>query len=241
MQFFSKINEIVGQLSGTVERSETALEQATVALAEASAAVTEANIASAAASSAAQTVAGYNTRLAAAESGVAANTANIGQLDIETQDLYDRDANSVKLSSDHPQNVVMGLRSAVVPSVDEDYVNMKYVESTNAGDNNLVHKTGGEYLEHQSNGRRYINTTSSSARWRELYRWSGRFIGVVRVMSTRVQVNDIVLYGRDERYLKWGSEHYTESELNPRIYINEDGSFRYGSRSDTPIPPLLNC
>lgn len=109
MQFFSKINEIVGQLSGTVERSETALEQATVALVEASTAVTEANTASAAASTAASTVAGYNTRLTAAESGVAANAANIGQLDIETQDLYDRDANSVKLSADHVQIVQGGL------------------------------------------------------------------------------------------------------------------------------------
>lgn len=109
MQFFSKINEIVGQLSGTVERSETALEQATVALAEASAAVTEANTASAAASTAASTVAGYNTRLTAAESGVAANAANIGQLDIETQDLYDRDVQSVKLAADYVQTITGGL------------------------------------------------------------------------------------------------------------------------------------
>lgn len=108
-QFFAKINEIVGQLSGTVERSETALTEATVALAEASAAVAAANNASNQAQTAATTVAGYNTRLTAVEVQAATNKSDISQLDVETQDLYDRDAQSVKLSADHIQVIAGGL------------------------------------------------------------------------------------------------------------------------------------
>lgn len=104
-------------------------------------------------------------------------------------------------------------------------VNKAYVESTDGVTNNLVHRTGNENLVHQSNMRWYATTTSGSNRWREIYKWNGRFIGVVRVLSSRIQINDIVMYGRDERYLKWGAYHQSDSELNPRLYQNDDGSY----------------
>lgn len=83
-QFFSKINEIIGNLAPTVDEAEQAIAQATQALTDANAAITTANAASAAADAAAQqaqtaanTVAGYNTRLIAVEDEAAGSTANI--------------------------------------------------------------------------------------------------------------------------------------------------------------------
>lgn len=86
-QFFSKINEIIGNLAPTVDEAEQAIAQATQAVTDANAAITTANAASAAADAAAQqaqtaanTVAGYNTRLIAVEDEAAGNTANITDL-----------------------------------------------------------------------------------------------------------------------------------------------------------------
>ena len=86
-QFFSKINEIIGNLAPTVDEAEQAIAQATAAIASANDAVATANAASAAASAAASqaqtaasTVAGYNTRLTAAEGDIDTNTANITAL-----------------------------------------------------------------------------------------------------------------------------------------------------------------
>lgn len=86
-QFFSKINEIIGNLAPTVDEAEAAIAQATQAVTDANAAITTANAASAAADAAAQqaqtaanTVAGYNTRLIAVEDEAAGNTANITDL-----------------------------------------------------------------------------------------------------------------------------------------------------------------
>lgn len=76
-QFFSKINEIIANLAPTVDEAEQAIAQATQAIADANAAIATANAASAAADAAAQqaqtaaaTVAGYDTRLTAAEGGI---------------------------------------------------------------------------------------------------------------------------------------------------------------------------
>ena len=76
-QFFSKINEIIDNLAPTVDEAEAAIAQATQALADANAAIATANAASAAASAAASqaqtaasTVAGYDTRLTAAEGDI---------------------------------------------------------------------------------------------------------------------------------------------------------------------------
>lgn len=86
-QFFSKINEIIGNLAPTVGEAEQAIAQATQAVTDANGAITTANAASAAADAAAQqaqtaanTVAGYNTRLIAVEDEAAGNTANITDL-----------------------------------------------------------------------------------------------------------------------------------------------------------------
>ena len=86
-QFFSKINEIIGNLAPTVDEAEAAIAQATQAVTDANAAITTANAASTAADAAAQqaqtaanTVAGYNTRLIAVEDEAAGNTANITDL-----------------------------------------------------------------------------------------------------------------------------------------------------------------
>lgn len=76
-QFFSKINEIIDNLAPTVDEAEAAIAQATAAIASANDAIATANAASAAASAAASqaqtaasTVAGYDTRLTAAEDSI---------------------------------------------------------------------------------------------------------------------------------------------------------------------------
>ena len=76
-QFFSKINEIIDNLAPTVDEAEAAIAQATAAIASANDAIATANAASAAASAAASqaqtaasTVAGYDTRLTAAEGDI---------------------------------------------------------------------------------------------------------------------------------------------------------------------------
>lgn len=86
-QFFSKINEIIGNLAPTVDEAEQAIAQATAAIASANDAVSTANAASAAASAAASqaqtaanTVAGYDGRLTAAEGDIDTNTADIAAL-----------------------------------------------------------------------------------------------------------------------------------------------------------------
>ena len=66
-------------------------------------AVQTANNASASAQASAQTVAGYEDRLTAVEDKAQGNSADIQHLEIETRDLYDRDANDVKL--DGPQTI----------------------------------------------------------------------------------------------------------------------------------------
>ena len=93
-QFFSKINEIIGNLAPTVDEAEQAIAQATAAIASANDAVATANAASAAASAAASqaqtaatTVAGYDGRLTAAE----------GDIDA----LQAADANNVKIAGTH--------------------------------------------------------------------------------------------------------------------------------------------
>lgn len=82
-QFFSKINEIIDNLAPTVDEAEAAIAQATAAIASANDAIATANAASAAASAAASqaqtavtTVAGYNTRLTAAEGDIDALDGN---------------------------------------------------------------------------------------------------------------------------------------------------------------------
>ena len=86
-QFFSKINEIIGNLAPTVDEAEQAIAQANAAIASANDAASTANAASAAASAAASqaqtaasTVAGYDGRLTAAEGDIDTNTADITAL-----------------------------------------------------------------------------------------------------------------------------------------------------------------
>lgn len=128
-QFFSKINEIIGNLAPTVDEAEQAIAQATAAVASANDAVSTANAASAAASAAASqaqtaasTVAGYDSRLTAAEGDIdslqAADqtmTGNINALgtrmtaaesknsqqDTAIGELQDADADNVKITGAH--------------------------------------------------------------------------------------------------------------------------------------------
>lgn len=76
-QFFAKINEIIANLAPTVDEAEAAIAQATQAIASANAAIATANAASANADAASQqaqtaanTVAGYDGRLTAAEGDI---------------------------------------------------------------------------------------------------------------------------------------------------------------------------
>lgn len=86
-QFFSKINEIIGNLAPTVDEAEQAIAQATAAIASANDAVATANAASVAASAAASqaqtaasTVAGYDGRLTTAEGDIDAAEGDITAL-----------------------------------------------------------------------------------------------------------------------------------------------------------------
>lgn len=72
-------------------------------------AVQRADNASASAQASAETVAGYGDRLTAVEDKAQGNKASIDHLEIETRDLYGRDAQSVKLSTDHIQVITDGL------------------------------------------------------------------------------------------------------------------------------------
>ena len=121
-QFFSKINEIIANLAPTVDEAEQAIAQATQALTDANAAIATANAASASADAAPQqaqtaanTVAGYNTRLIAVEDEAAGNTSNIidlqdrmgtaesknSQQDTAIGALQTADAQNVKLTGEH--------------------------------------------------------------------------------------------------------------------------------------------
>ena len=97
-QFFSKINEIIANLAPTVAEAEAAIAQATQAIASANAAIATANAASANADAASQqaqtaanTVAGYDTRMSAVESK---NT----QQDTAISALQTADGQNVKLT-----------------------------------------------------------------------------------------------------------------------------------------------
>ena len=112
-QFFSKINEIIGNLAPTVDEAEQAIAQATAAIASANDAIATANAASAAASAAASqaqtaasTVAGYDARLTAAEGDIgalgsrmtAAETKN-SQQDTAIANLQTADTQNVKINN----------------------------------------------------------------------------------------------------------------------------------------------
>ena len=114
-QFFSKINEIIANLAPTVDEAEAAIAQATQAVASANAAIATANAASASADAASQqaqtaatTVAGYDTRLTAAEGDIdalgtrmtAAESKN-SQQDTDIGALQTADANNVKITGTH--------------------------------------------------------------------------------------------------------------------------------------------
>lgn len=113
-QFFSKINEIIGNLAPTVDEAEQAIAQANAAIASANDAASTANAASAAASAAASqaqtaanTVTGYDTRLTAAEGDIsalgnrmtAAESKN-SQQDTAIDALQTADGQNVKLTGE---------------------------------------------------------------------------------------------------------------------------------------------
>lgn len=119
-QFFSKINEIIGNLAPTVDEAEQAIAQATAAIASANDAVATANTASAAASAAASqaqtaasTVAGYDGRLTAVEGDIDAAEGDItalqgrmtaaesknSQQDTAITELQTADRQNVKINS----------------------------------------------------------------------------------------------------------------------------------------------
>ena len=88
-QFFSKINEIIGNLAPTVDEAEAAIAQANQAIASANAAIATANAASASADAASQqaqtaadTVAGYDARMTAVESKNSQQDSDISALQV---------------------------------------------------------------------------------------------------------------------------------------------------------------
>ena len=112
-QFFSKINEIIGNLAPTVDEAEQAIAQATAAIASANDAVATANAASAAASAAASqaqtaatTAAGYDGRLTAAEGDIDSLQGRMGtaeaknaQQDTAIAALQNADGQNIKINN----------------------------------------------------------------------------------------------------------------------------------------------
>lgn len=175
-QFFSKINEIIGNLAPTVDEAEQAIAQATAAIASANDAVATANTASAAASAAASqaqtaasTVAGYDGRLTAAEGDIdvlqaadqtitgditalqtrmtAAESKNTQQ-DSAISALQTADTDNVKITGTH----AIG-NYAVTLTGNQDVAGIKYMLSGPKGKDNFndVTKPGSEVI-HMSGG-----------------------------------------------------------------------------------------
>lgn len=170
-QFFSKINEIIGNLAPTVDEAEQAIAQATAAIASANDAVATANAASAAASAAASqaqtaasTVAGYDARLTAAEGDIGtlqgadqtitANVAALGtrmtaaesknsQQDTAITALQDADGQSVKITG---TNAIGNF--AVLLTGNQDVSGIKYMLSGPKGKDSIndITKPGSEVI-----------------------------------------------------------------------------------------------
>ena len=120
-QFFSKINEIIGNLAPTVNEAEQAVTAANAAIATANAASANADAAAQQAQTAAGTVAGYDDRMTAAESK---NT----QQDAAITALQTADGQNVKISGN--QNIT-GIKT--VPTEATGVRSQQIANSTKVG------------------------------------------------------------------------------------------------------------
>lgn len=100
-------NAQINASKAQVDQAKTEVDETVTTVAQA---VQTANQASASAQASATTVSTYGTRLTTVEDKARDNKASIDHLDIETLDLYDRDANNVKLHYDHEQVMTGGLK-----------------------------------------------------------------------------------------------------------------------------------
>ena len=167
-QFFSKINEIIANLAPTVDEAEAAIAQATQAVASANAAIATANAASASADAASQeaqtaanTVAGYNTRLIAVEDESSGNTSNIidlqdrmGTAEGNIASLGTRMSNAESKNSQQ-DNAIAALQTADGQNVKIDRINEYAVGLTGNQGSISGYKTFTKYIAHVESGNQY--------------------------------------------------------------------------------------
>lgn len=157
-QFFSKINEIIGNLAPTVDEAEQAIAQATAAIASANDAVATANAASAAASAAASqaqtaatTVAGYDGRLTAAEGGIGTNTADITALQGRMT--------AAESKNSQQDTAISTLQAADAQDVKIDSIN-QYAVGLTGNQNNIA---GNKVFLNECTGTAYFGLTNKRA------------------------------------------------------------------------------
>lgn len=206
-QFFSKINEIIGNLAPTVDEAEQAIAQATAAIASANDAVATANAASAAASAAASqaqtaasTVAGYDGRLTAAEGDidslqgrVAVAESKNSQQDTAIGALQTADAQNVKIDSINQYAV--GLTGNQNIAGNKTWLNDMLIRKTNPGYLAVDEREFSTVTDSQTTGNRVVSILDNGIPKNlmvDQIRVSGFGVvgGVERLMWTYCKIND---------------------------------------------------
>ena len=164
-QFFSKINEIIGNLAPTVDEAEQAIAQATAAIASANDAVATANAASAAASAAASqaqtaasTVAGYDTRLTAAEGDITALQDRMGTAEGNITSLSGR-MTAAESKNSQQDSAITALQDADAQDVKIDSINQYAVGLTG----NQYNIAGAKIFLSECTGTAYFGLTNKRA------------------------------------------------------------------------------
>lgn len=217
-QFFSKINEIIGNLASTVDEAEQAIAQATAAIASANDAVATANAASAAASAAASqaqtaasTVAGYDGRLTAAE----------GDIDA----LQNADRQNVKI--DRINEYAVGLTGN-----QDNILGNKNFKGLITLSMSRIGATG-------SSGYTIVYRFKNTARVQTLLITGGRTIIMAQVSAAGGYKGQLFTSGRDYKTPSWmwvvtdaaTGDHYlvTQGLYSATMNIHVINSFQYGS------------
>lgn len=174
-QFFSKINEIIGNLAPTVDEAEQAIAQATAAIASANDAVATANAASAAASAAASqaqtaasTVAGYDGRLTAAEGDISALGTRMSaaesknsQQDTAIAALQSADTQNVKINDINQYAV--GLTGNQNIAGNKIWLNDMLIRKTNPGYITVDEREFSGITDSQTTGNRVVSILDNGA------------------------------------------------------------------------------
>ena len=164
-QFFSKINEIIGNLAPTVDEAEQAIAQATAAIASANDAVATANAASAAASAAASqaqtaasTVAGYDTRLTDAEGDITTLQGRMGTAEGNITSLSGR-MTAAESKNSQQDSAITALQDADAQDVKIDSIN-QYAVGLTGNQGNIA---GKKVFLNDCTGTSYFGLTNKRA------------------------------------------------------------------------------